>query len=163
MTPGGIRRATTEPGHFRGGQTGRDSVSAYAPDTLPVRVKSVDLEQLLFGPDVRGNVPIKEAEEIVRRALETVRLMNTAAMNGNPVNGRQNVAITMVRQDTNDFERLFEPIMAASMVYTLAVAAIAYSSGPGGPTNPATDFRSNRRRLFIVCTVISSLVNGFLL
>lgn len=97
---------------------------AYAPDTLPVRVISDELEQLLFGPEVTGDVPIEDAEEIVRRALETVRLMNTAVMNGNPVNGRQNVASTMVRQDTNDFERLFEPIMAASLVDTLAVVAL---------------------------------------
>eukprot|EP00456_Euglypha_rotunda_P023295 TRINITY_DN193_c2_g1_i2.p1 TRINITY_DN193_c2_g1~~TRINITY_DN193_c2_g1_i2.p1 ORF type:complete len:731 (-),score=140.72 TRINITY_DN193_c2_g1_i2:20009-22201(-) len=97
---------------------------AYAPDTLPIRVISDELEQLLLGPEVEGDVPIEEAEEIVRRALETVRLMNTAVMNGNPVNGRQNVASTMVRQDTGDFERLFEPIMAPSLVDNLAVVAL---------------------------------------
>ncbi|MBV6325775.1 hypothetical protein KVP70_33245 [Duganella sp. HSC-15S17] len=43
-------------------------------------------------------------------ALETVRLMNTAIMNGNPVNGRLNVASTMVRQNSSDFERYYEPI-----------------------------------------------------
>lgn len=97
---------------------------AFAPDTLPVRVVSDELEQLLLGPEVAGEVPIEEAEEIVRRALETVRLMNTAVMNGNPVNGRQNIASTMVRQDTNDFGRLYEPIMAASIVDNLAVLAL---------------------------------------
>lgn len=40
---------------------------AYAPDTLPVRVVADELEQLLFGPEVTGDVPIEEAEEIVRR------------------------------------------------------------------------------------------------
>jgi hypothetical protein len=97
---------------------------AYAPDTLPIRVISDELEQLLLGPEVTGPVPIEEAEEIVRRALETVRLMNTAVMNGNSEDGRQNVASTMVRQDTADFERLFEPIMAASLVDNLAVVAL---------------------------------------
>jgi hypothetical protein len=97
---------------------------AFAPDSLPVRVISDELEQILFGPAVSGAVPIEEAEEIVRRALETVRHMNTTVMNGNAVDGRVNVASTMVRQDTNDFERLFEPIMATSLVDNLAVIAL---------------------------------------
>ena len=73
-----------------------------------------------------------EAEEIVRRAAETVRLMNTAVMNGNVVEGRIDVASTMVRQDTGDFGRLFEPIMAPSLVDNLAVLALHQSvfTGP---------------------------------
>ena len=97
---------------------------AFAPDTMPIRVVSDELEQILLGPEVEGEVPIQEAEEIVRRALETVRLMNTAVMNGNAINGRENVASTMVRQDTNDFERLYEPIMATSIVDNLALVAL---------------------------------------
>jgi hypothetical protein len=97
---------------------------AFAPDTLPVRVVTDELEQILYGPDVEGEVPIEVAEEIVFRALETVRLMNTAVMNGNLVNGRANVASTMVRQDTNDFGRYYEPIMATSLVDNLAVRAL---------------------------------------
>jgi hypothetical protein len=69
-------------------------------------------------------VPIVEAEEIVRRALESIRLMNTAVMNGNTINGRQNVASTMVRQDTGDFERYYEPIAAPSLVDNLALRAL---------------------------------------
>ena len=71
---------------------------AYAPDTLPVRVVSDEIEQILLGPEVPDEVPIDEAEEIIRRALETVRLMNTAVMNGNAVDGKLNRASTMVRQ-----------------------------------------------------------------
>jgi hypothetical protein len=97
---------------------------AFAPDTLPVRVISDELEQILLGTLVGDDVTIDEAEEIVRRALETVRHMNTAVMNGNAVDGRQNVASTMIRQDTNDFERFFEPIMATSLVDNLAVRAL---------------------------------------
>ncbi|MEW6737913.1 MAG: hypothetical protein AB1489_41935 [Acidobacteriota bacterium] len=97
---------------------------AFAPDTLPIRVVSDELEQILLGPEVSGEVSIEEAQEIVRRAMETVRLMNTAVMNGNAINGRFNVASTMVRQDTNDFERLYEPIMATSLVDNLAVLAL---------------------------------------
>ena len=84
----------------------------------------MNLEQLLLGPEVTGPVRIEEAEEIIRRALETVRLMNTAVMNGNTFNSRTNVASTMVRQDTNDFERLYEPIMATSLVDNLALLAL---------------------------------------
>lgn len=97
---------------------------AFAPDTLPVRVVSDELEQLLLGPQVAGPVTLEDAEEIIRRALETVRLMNTAVMNGNTFNGRTNVASTMARQDTNDFERLYEPIMATSLVDNLALLAL---------------------------------------
>lgn len=98
---------------------------AYAPDTLPVRVVSDEMEQILYGPDVaEESVSIDEATEIVLRALETTRLMNTAVMNGNPVNGRLNVASTMVRQNTSDFERYYEPIAAESIVDNLALRAL---------------------------------------
>jgi len=97
---------------------------AYAPDTLPVRVVTDELEQILLGPDVNEEVPIQEAEEIIRRALETVRIMNTAIMNGNPYEGKARIASTMVAQDSNDFGRMFEPIMATSLVDNLAVRAI---------------------------------------
>jgi hypothetical protein len=97
---------------------------AFAPDTLPVRVIADELEQLLLGTEAGDDVSIDEAEDIVRRALETVRHMNTAVMNGNPVDGRPRVASQMVAQDTNDFERLYEPIMATSLVDNLAVRAL---------------------------------------
>ena len=60
-------------------------------------------------------------EEIVRRAFETVRLMNTRVMNGNTVDGLQNVASTMVRQDTGDTARYYEPIMAPTLVDSVAL------------------------------------------
>ncbi|MFZ6654328.1 hypothetical protein [Undibacterium sp. TJN19] len=98
---------------------------AFAPDTLPVRVISDEMEQLLYGPEVKDEeVSLDDATELVLRALETVRLMNTAVMNGNPVNGRLNVASTMVRQNTNDFERYYEPIAASSLVDNLALRAL---------------------------------------
>lgn len=98
---------------------------AYAPDTMPVRVISDELEQILHGPAVKEEeVSLDDATELVFRALETVRLMNTAVMNGNPVNGRLDVASTMVRQNTNDFERIYEPIAASSLVDNLALRAL---------------------------------------
>lgn len=97
----------------------------YAPDTLPVRVISDEMEQLLYGPEVDdAEVSLDDATELVLRALESVRLMNTAVMNGNPVNGRLNVASTMVRQNTNDFHRYYEPIAATSLVDNLALRAL---------------------------------------
>ena len=98
---------------------------AYAPDTLPVRVVSDEVEQILLGTAVdEDSVSLDDAAELVFRALETVRLMNTAVMNGNPVNGRMNTASTMVRQNSADFERLYEPIAAASLADNLALRAL---------------------------------------
>jgi hypothetical protein len=97
----------------------------FAPDALPIRTVADELEQILLGPDVPDvAVSSDEAEEILRRALDTVRLLNTTVMNGNPVDGRVDVASTMVGQDTGDFRRYFEPIMAPSLVDTLAVQAL---------------------------------------
>ncbi|WP_196891903.1 hypothetical protein [Aureivirga marina] len=119
----------------------------FAPDTLPIRVVSDELEQILLGPDVaEKSVPIEEAEEIIRRALETVRLMNTAIMNGNPFEGRVNVASTMVRQDTNDFGRLFEPIMATSIVDNLALRLLHERVFNGISTNAAPWFEDALRK-----------------
>ncbi|KIC03344.1 hypothetical protein OA88_04075 [Flavobacterium sp. JRM] len=94
---------------------------SFAPDTLPIRVVSDELEQIILSTDIDGEVSIEEAEEIIRRAFETIRLMNTTIMNGNSYEGKQNVASTMVRQNTNDFGRFFEPIMATSLVDNLAL------------------------------------------
>ncbi|MEP7094209.1 MAG: hypothetical protein ABI793_09135, partial [Flavobacterium sp.] len=94
---------------------------SFAPDTLPIRVVSDELEQILLSTDIEGEVNLEEAEEIIRRAFETIRLMNTTIMNGNSYEGKQNVASTMVRQNTNDFGRLYEPIMATSLVDNLAL------------------------------------------
>ncbi|MFJ3309700.1 hypothetical protein ACIPSA_43210 [Streptomyces sp. NPDC086549] len=90
---------------------------AYAPDSFPVRAVADELEQAMFGPTVgAGQVSPEAAEEVVRRAFDTVRLMNTAVLNGNTVNGQVRGASTMVAQDTNDTGRLYEPIMAPSLV-----------------------------------------------
>lgn len=109
---------------------------AFAPDTLPIRVVSDEIEQLLEGTEVQEDeVSLDDATALVLRALESVRLMNTAVMNGNPVNGRLNVASTMVRQNTNDFNRYYEPIAAATLVDNLALRALherVFSALAGG-------------------------------
>jgi hypothetical protein len=98
---------------------------AFAPDSQPVRTVADELEQLILGPDVPDEeVSVQAAAEIVRRAFETVRFMNTMAMNGNTIGGRTNIAHTLGTQDTNDYGRLYAPIVASSLVDNLAVRAL---------------------------------------
>jgi len=54
----------------------------YAPDAVPIRTVGDELEQALLGPEVQpADATFARAEEIVRRAFETIRLMNTAVAN----------------------------------------------------------------------------------
>ncbi len=119
---------------------------AYAPDILPIRAVSDELEQIIKGTAPDKEVPIEVAEEVVRRAFESITLMNTAVMNGNPINGRENVASTMVRQDTNDFGRLYEPIMASSIVDNLALRTLHERVFNGLSSGAATWFASALRQ-----------------
>ncbi len=54
----------------------------YAPDSEPVRNMGDELEQMVFGPVV-DDVTADDVLDIVRRALETMRLTNTADWNNN--------------------------------------------------------------------------------
>ena len=75
----------------------------YAPDAAPIRTVADELEQALFGPTVDPeDVTYERVEEIVRRAFETIRLMNTAFYNVNGMGGGR-------------------PIMAPSLVDPVAV------------------------------------------
>jgi hypothetical protein len=87
----------------------------YAPDALPVRTVADELEQALFGPTVSSaeatpETALERVEEIIRRAFETIRLMNTAAMNSSG----------MVFHDAGRGRRQ-DPIMAPSLVDTIAL------------------------------------------
>jgi hypothetical protein len=98
---------------------------SFAPDALPIRTVADELEQAMFGPEVKAAaVSDADVEDIVRRAFETVRLLNTAVMNGNPVNGRLASASIMPSQDANDYHRMFGPIMATALVDNLSVVAL---------------------------------------
>jgi hypothetical protein len=119
---------------------------AFAPDTLPVRAVVDELEQILLSTEVEGEVGIEKAEELVRRAFETIRLMNSAVMNGNSTNGREDVASTMVRQDASDFSRLYEPIMATSLVDNLALRVLHERVFNGLSTGTAAWFADALRR-----------------
>jgi hypothetical protein len=102
---------------------------AFAPDSYPIRTVYDELEQALLGweigPDDYTLEELQqESEEILRRAFETVRLMNTTMMNGNAFQGKLDQASTMVRQDANDAARAFEPIMAPTIVDNIAVRTL---------------------------------------
>jgi hypothetical protein len=98
---------------------------AFAPDGLPIRTVSDELEQAMFGPNIdAAAVSDADVEDIVRRAFETVRLLNTAVMNGNPVDGRLAAASIMPSQDANDYHRMFGPIMAPALVDNLSIVAL---------------------------------------
>jgi hypothetical protein len=97
---------------------------AFAPDVEPIRCISDELEMHLHGPENTGVVTNADVQAILRRAFETVRLMNTSVMNGNPVDGQENVASTMVGQDSNDFMRFYGPIMPPGSVDNLVVQIV---------------------------------------
>lgn len=98
----------------------------YAPDSFPIRTVYDELEQALLGAEIEPGTYSdeelqSEAEEILRRAFETVRLMNTAYMNGN---ADINATSTMSRQDNGDTHRTYEPIMAPTIVDNIAVRTL---------------------------------------
>ncbi|MGH3997180.1 MAG: hypothetical protein ACRDTJ_06930 [Pseudonocardiaceae bacterium] len=83
----------------------------YAPDALPIRTVADELEQALLGPTVGSEeATLERVEEILRRAFETIRLMNTAVMNSSG----------MVFHDAGRGRRQ-DPIMAVSLVDTVAL------------------------------------------
>jgi hypothetical protein len=99
------------------------------PDARFVRSLADDLEQALSGPSVAANEPIEEtrarAEEIVRRAYETVRFLNVEFMNGETYQGRSALDFdTMPAEEAFDTSRLMRPVMAAGSVDTLGVMAL---------------------------------------
>ena len=79
---------------------------------------------------------LARAEEIVRRAFETVRFMNVAVMNGEPVEGRPPLSLdTMPAEEAYDTDRLMRPIMAEGTVDTLSVMGLhqqVYAALRGG-------------------------------
>ncbi|MBC7911546.1 MAG: hypothetical protein H7Y30_13645 [Pyrinomonadaceae bacterium] len=92
----------------------------FAPDGMPVRTVADELEQAMFGPDLDSPVTeqeIADVSDIVRRALETVRLMNTAQMN-KPSKQR---GVGMARMDFLDTNRALESIVDPSVADSLAI------------------------------------------
>jgi hypothetical protein len=92
----------------------------FAPDSKPVRTVADELEQALAGPDVAAtDVEIDDARDIVRRALETVRLMNTGQLN----KGGVTRGVGMARMDILDVDRESAPIFEPSVAESLAIRA----------------------------------------
>jgi hypothetical protein len=92
----------------------------FAPDSLPIRTVADELEQALLGPDAAASHnEIEAVKDILRRALDTVRLMNTAQMNeAGTVRG-----VGMARMDILDYARQSTPIFDPEVPDSLAVRA----------------------------------------
>jgi hypothetical protein len=97
-----------------------------APDALFLRSLADDLEQAVHGPDVAEDEAPEavraRALDIVRRAFETVRFMNTAVMNGNDYKGRSALKLdSMPQEESADTERALRPVMPPEMVDPRAI------------------------------------------
>lgn len=110
------------------------------PDSLFLRNLADDLDQVIHGPAVPASEPEEvtraRAMDIVRRAFETVRFLNVAVMNGNPVNGRDPLDFdTMPAEEAFDTERLMRPVVPERTADTLAILGLhqqVYSALRGG-------------------------------
>ena len=102
---------------------------AVVPDSFFVRCLADDLDQVLHGPAVPADEPYEvtreRAEDIVRRAYETVRFMNVVVMNGNDYQGRNALLLdSMPEEEAADTERAIRPVMAPASMDTLAIMAL---------------------------------------
>ncbi len=113
---------------------------AIVPDSLFVRSLGDDLDQVIFGPEIAagesGEQTRARALDIVRRAFETVRFLNVAVMNGNPVEARDPLEIdTMPAEEAFDVLRPMRPVFSARTVDTLLVMRLhqqVYAAMQGG-------------------------------
>jgi len=112
------------------------------PDSLYLRNLADDLDQVIHGPAVPADEPEEvtraRAMDIVRRAFETVRFLNVAVMNGNPVNGRDPLDFdTMPAEEAFDVGRLMRPVVPERTADTLMILGLhqqVYSALRGGAT-----------------------------
>ena len=110
------------------------------PDSLFLRNLADDLDQVIHGPDVPATEPEDitraRAMDIVRRAFETVRFLNIAVMNGNPVAGRDPLNFdTMPAEEAFDTQRLMRPVVPERTADTLAILGLhqqVYTALRGG-------------------------------
>ena len=97
---------------------------AFAPAAIPIRTVADEFEQVAEGPDAGAGTQ-EEVAAILRRALDTVRLMQTNVMNGNQgVGGVLRNTNNMPGHDNNQGrDRAFEPIFPpAAAEHALVVA-----------------------------------------
>jgi hypothetical protein len=113
---------------------------APVPDSLFVRHLADDLDQVIFGPEVPTGEPVADtqarAEDILRRAYETVRFANVAVMNGNAVDGRDPLDIdSMPAEEAFGTWRMMRPVFPEHTADTLAILALhqrVYAAMRGG-------------------------------
>lgn len=113
---------------------------ALVPDSMFVRTLADDLEQVIHGPALAADEPDAairaRAQDIVRRAYETVRFMNVTVMNGNDIDGRPALSLdSMPEEEAADTERAIRPIMGPETVDTFAIMALheqVYAALKGG-------------------------------
>lgn len=105
------------------------SPPAVVPDSLFVRSLADDLEQVINGPTVANDEPPEvtqaRAEDIVRRAFETVRFLNVAVLNGNDYKGRSALSLdSMPEEEAADTERAIRPVITPEGADTLAILTL---------------------------------------
>jgi hypothetical protein len=113
---------------------------AVVPDTVFLRTLADDLEQVIYGPWVPTGESEAETREraldIVRRAFDTVRFLNVAVMNGNPVNGRKPLDFdTMPAEEAFDVFRMMRPVVPERTADTLMIMGLhqqVYAALQGG-------------------------------
>ncbi len=115
------------------------SPPAVVPDAMFVRTLADDLDQVINGPHLSEEPPAVtrwRAEDIVRRAYETVRFMNVAVMNGNNFKGRSALALdSMPEEEAAITQRAIRPVMPAATVDTFTIMALhaqVYAALAGG-------------------------------
>jgi len=101
----------------------------FAPDSKPIRSVADEIEQALLGPHVESSrSEIPRVRELVRRALETVRLMNTDQLNkpgktGKVPTAEKTPGVGMARRDSLDYGRKPDPIFDPEVVDAAAIRA----------------------------------------
>lgn len=116
------------------------SPPAVVPDSLFVRSLADDLEQVIHGPAVADDEPPAitqaRAEDIIRRAFETVRFLNVSVLNGNDYKGRSALALdSMPEEEAADTERAIRPVITPEGADTLAILTLhqqVYAALRGG-------------------------------
>ncbi|WP_206530278.1 hypothetical protein [Nordella sp. HKS 07] len=116
------------------------SPPAVVPDSLFVRSLADDLEQVIHGPAVADDeapeITQARAEDIVRRAFETVRFLNVAVLNGNDYKGRSALSLdSMPEEEAADTERAIRPVITPEGADTLAILTLhqqVYAALRGG-------------------------------
>ncbi len=116
----------------------------FAPAAVPVRTVGDELVQAAEGPEAASGTK-DETAEIVRRALDTVRLLETRVMNGNQgIGGVPQSTNNMPGHDTN-YDRAFEPIFPPQAADPALVVArhenVLRAIGAGTPVSVSPRLR----------------------